>query len=99
TRFSRDWSSDVCSSDLVAQPGLGAGRDLPTRDVPAAVRAAAEAGAGTAGGGEQRRRVPGVRARAAGAAGAVRRPVPGLWPDRGVVGRASCRERVDGLLV
>src|SRR5690606_12270021 len=26
TRFSRDWSSDVCSSDLVLQ-GLGAGRN------------------------------------------------------------------------
>src|SRR5690606_40976229 len=25
TRFSRDWSSDVCSSDLVRAPGLGPG--------------------------------------------------------------------------
>src|SRR6266511_1007601 len=26
TRFSRDWSSDVCSSDLVAHPGAVSGR-------------------------------------------------------------------------
>src|SRR5690606_40943079 len=28
TRFSRDWSSDVCSSDLIAPGGAGTGGDL-----------------------------------------------------------------------
>src|SRR5690606_40112881 len=29
TRFSRDWSSDVCSSDLPRRPTRPAGRDAP----------------------------------------------------------------------
>src|SRR5690606_20367115 len=46
TRFSRDWSSDVCSSDLPAQPaavlghgeaGRGRGGDRPGPDQPARV--------------------------------------------------------------
>src|SRR5690606_40618531 len=33
TRFSRDWSSDVCSSDLIGQDaGIGAAAVLPFRD-------------------------------------------------------------------
>src|SRR5690606_40226312 len=38
TRFSRDWSSDVCSSDLAARPAPGARRRRRWRRAPAARR-------------------------------------------------------------
>src|SRR5690606_40376161 len=51
TRFSRDWSSDVCSSDLIEREGVGAGRgraqrfQQPRRGVPG-FRRLAQVGAG-----------------------------------------------------
>src|SRR5690606_39519153 len=33
TRFSRDWSSDVCSSDLFARPGHIPQQHIPSHDV------------------------------------------------------------------
>src|SRR5690606_40802510 len=42
TRFSRDWSSDVCSSDLEVEPDRGppAGAERPPRDRAGAVAVA-----------------------------------------------------------
>src|SRR5690606_40895845 len=42
TRFSRDWSSDVCSSDLLARDALAAADGLP-RQLPALEQRAMEA--------------------------------------------------------
>ena len=70
-----------------AQPGLGLRRHLPAGDVPAAVRAAAQAGAGAAGVTSDAEAYRDLRARPAGAARHLRRPVPGLRPDRRAAGR------------
>src|SRR5207253_6472746 len=82
TRWPRDWSSDVCSSDLGGGPRL--------------FRAAGSAG--TAPGQPRwasgRRGCPGARAdrgAAAAAGGNLHRDA-----GRGEIGRASCRERVEG---
>src|SRR5690606_39534809 len=41
TRFSRDWSSDVCSSDLLEQQGVGVGLHYP---IPCHLQPAFESG-------------------------------------------------------
>src|SRR5690606_40115554 len=81
TRFSRDWSSDVCSSDLLLEHrGAVAGRG------PVVVQRGALAGqrGGGPGGGL---RVP---------AGAGEQLLGGGGPDGGEIGRAACRERGQG---
>src|SRR5690606_30163960 len=49
TRFSRDWSSDVCSSDLVAGPGFGGASRFLRRLRGAAQPATSAEGAGEEG--------------------------------------------------
>src|SRR5690606_39474553 len=79
TRFSRDWSSDVCSSDLEVDHPRRADRDLPgwfrrtDGQRPEEVLG--------------RTHAPTLRTRA------VPGPTP-RRPDRRKIGRASCRERV-----
>src|SRR5207253_4871577 len=87
TRWPRDWSSEVCSSDLAAGPlsdgrpaaaqppggAAGAGRQLAARPAPAAL-----------GYGEGRRHRPPAQP-----AAAALPPLPPLVQ----IGRAPCRER------
>src|SRR5690606_40795932 len=84
TRFSRDWSSDVCSSDLGGQGGLPSGMAGSGRQCRGA--------AGGAGSRSGRRR---LRSAAAPLARGVRRPrLSGADPAAAPqIGRASCRER------
>src|SRR5690606_39300247 len=84
TRFSRDWSSDVCSSDL-----MGAGDPAP--GLHFAPGEASEAG---------RHRVlveavdDTLRERLAAAEGEVATAAALVEESRAEIGRASCRERV-----
>src|SRR5206468_7942046 len=87
TRSDRDWSSDVCSSDL-DEPGRAAACRAAgaARRIPRVARAAEHLVEGVPTGGEL---------------GAVRLPedhgarVPQPADDQGKIGRASCRERVE----
>src|SRR6266511_4631519 len=47
TRFSRDWSSDVCSSDLANDSDYGLGAGLFTSNLEHALRFAREVDSGT----------------------------------------------------
>src|SRR5207302_2377701 len=90
TRFSRDWSSDVCSSDLfaiLAASALGAAlAATPITHSPAVSRTAQSA-----------RKVLWTASSIRGAdmaaprAGSINDPAFG--PAAGQIGRASCRER------
>src|SRR5690606_40966451 len=97
TRFSRDWSSEVCSSDLatVAEPD-GAGRRCRGRDRPrgsdsAGVAMVVDGPAGMVG-------VAGLLRQAAtnGPAGVARRRL--VLPCPLEIGRASCREGAERAL-
>src|SRR2546430_5205188 len=79
TRFDCDWSSDVCSSDLAAQPGHRTGE-----------RGAAPAGAAHPGAAAQARRCGAPVSRAT--AGVVLLVLATRAAPE--IGRASCRERV-----
>src|SRR5207302_5808828 len=93
--FSRDWSSDVCSSDLSGRRGEAG----PMKSLELAVRAShrvealEDAGERRAGhrGPDLLVREPGVDA-IADAAEAMR-PLPRREDLRNQIGRASCRER------
>src|SRR5690606_41201171 len=87
TRFSRDWSSDVCSSDLALPAARGAGGDGFGRVVGVGLVAAGLGGPG--------RLQRGGLGRGDGvAAGVLDGPDEG--PLGGEIGRASCRERGEG---
>src|SRR5690606_41128168 len=93
-RFSRDWSSDVCSSDLLGQGGVGGevgegdlGLDHPELgQVPARVAVLGAEG-----------RAEGVDARQGAEVGLdvelARDGEVGLAAEEVQIGRASCRER------
>src|SRR5690606_41203566 len=89
TSFSRDWSSDVCSSDLEVStpppPLLGADHTA----------GAEEAGLRDRGGS---RSTAGVRSVGTSALDHTREPFPASVSD-GKIGRASCRERVQESVV
>src|SRR5690606_41159804 len=95
TRFSRDWSSDVCSSDLKQPPGGQLSIRDPRKPFVDRRWRAALLGCGSPGGG-------------CGTGGDqwltdLRPPPP--WSDElrcskgRQIGRASCRERVDSSVV
>src|SRR3712207_6096584 len=87
TRYWRDWSSDVCSSDLGAE--AGASLRIAARRPRAAARPDRTAlGGGLGGPGRPRRRRQRGTGRARGAA------APGRPRGVGQIGRGSCRERV-----
>src|SRR5205085_9549973 len=93
TRFDCDWSSDVCSSDLVAGGGARADQELP-RAEPARSR---DPGAGK----DPRGTRPPGRLRVADddqgdrQAHPDRADPPDPEPAADEIGRASCRERVE----
>src|SRR5690606_39868621 len=91
TRFSRDWSSDVCSSDLSLE-ALGYW-PLPAEAEPAPAPAGEAAAAGPA-----REPAVEVTAEAGDTAATVaafidRAPAASKAGDEAEIGRASCRER------
>src|SRR5690606_39546318 len=88
TRFSRDWSSDVCSSDLVLRAADQAGGEAGATE-PAAAGGGIARRLGLAPGGISLGR-PGEQLRAIGAAGGL-----GVLAQPFEIGRASCRERAE----
>src|SRR5690625_6810025 len=72
TRWPRDWSSDVCSSDLSAEPAPDAAGPFRRRNGPAASGAGSALRPGGMGGGG-----PAPSCKGAGAAGDVNRGEPG----------------------
>src|SRR5690606_40841467 len=86
TRFSRDWSSDVCSSDLADRLEVG---DDPVHGEHAVGGDEPEAGVG------RRLELPlEVGHVVVGVAEALRLAEADAVDDAGEIGRASCRERV-----
>src|SRR5690606_39618936 len=89
TRFSRDWSSDVCSSDLQAA--------LAARTREAAAREAARRSAASGGGGSSSGGGGGGGGTYTGGPSCLE-TVSGITVacEIAEIGRASCRERVEG---
>src|SRR5207245_4864508 len=96
TRCYRDWSSDVCSSDLPASDGIVEVKEARVRDE---VDVVVEAHAGVVGGLRGRVLDEAPPQRALGRAlplQVVERHVRALLECLPQIGRASCRERVMG---
>src|SRR5690606_40463805 len=91
TRFSRDWSSDVCSSDLQRierwiVAAVDAGDFMSALDQATAQRLAEE----TAAAGDEDLH---AWLRAAAHCASFSRPILALWRMSTEIGRASCRDR------
>src|SRR5207302_4736164 len=92
TRFSRDWSSDVCSSDLTLMIATA----VWSVTLPAALLMVELLNAAPS---AVRRNGKYVAVKLALAARmyvkAIAMPMPAMAPTAGEIGRASCRERVE----
>src|SRR3546814_20561138 len=84
-----DWSSDVCSSDLIGATGFGVEEEVVRRLVIDAERVGEIVERAAPRGGTNPRRIGGVKQ-----AGAVLAPIAQLDPALVQIGRASGRERV-----
>src|SRR2546426_11374459 len=99
TRLQGDWSSDVCSSDLVLFGLLGEFRSVPGREERKFVADLARRLERAAGSrpSKERRCLPGIRKRIRTLLREIPHSSPGSAATAGdamEIGRASCRERV-----
>src|SRR5690606_39971794 len=94
TRFSRDWSSDVCSSDLLdgRAEGQAQGAQLP-RGHPADSTGSGGGGGGATG---STSTVTILLRRPAAASAVSRRERPSGSSTTDEIGRAACRETAEG---
>src|SRR5690606_40929682 len=93
TRFSRDWSSDVCSSDLVSRTSQGYEQAIRSMGGPLRCVAPGKGG-GDDEGTNIRARILGERGSGMSSGGESRKPCCMPAARSVEIGRASCRERV-----